>query len=273
MKKKQENACKACSISVATLQSGIAGLFETQLKPLAKKNNININVLENNDYDDFVKSMKSGAVHAAAIPFVEANNMAGAGLFKDLSQYESQFKEWGAPLYYFGENVIGIMMTKNGNVLALPEDNGNDITEEELLDFLLFILWLYCELLPPVKPLDKNTFDWELIGPDTVGTPLRETCTNVTFTVRYRAENAIKQHLIWNKTPPAGSTSVERTAIDDQGDSPTGKTPSLANLEQGTWQVAFCRPGEFKVKATVIWKCLLDGVVHTETKEKTVTAQ
>lgn len=273
MKKKQKKRRKGCSISVATLQRGIAGLFEAQLKPLAHKKNIDISVLENNDYDDFVKSVKSGAVHAVAIPIEEANNMAGAGLFKHLNNFEEQLMEWGAPLYYFGENVMGIMMTKNGNVLAAPKRNGNDITEEEFLEFLAFIIWLFCDKVARVKPIDKNSFDWEINGPGTVGEADRRSCSVQTYQVRYRAENSVKEHIIWNKVPPAGGRSVERTAIDDQGDSPTGKIASVASLEQGTWQVPFCSPGQFTMKVTVIWKCLLDGQVHLETKEKTITAR
>jgi hypothetical protein len=86
------------------------------------------------------------------------------------------------------------------------------------------------------------------------------------------AENARILHVSWRKSPPAGTLSVLRVAIDDGGDKPPGKVESFSALnpkanplpkgcpgatlpDKPAWRVPFCSFGEFLMEVSVAYEC------------------
>lgn len=125
-------------------------------------------------------------------------------------------------------------------------------------------------------PLSK--FDWNIAGPDRP----QLGCApppggGVEYKIEYTAENARLLHIVWNKVvlehQPGGSAPAERSAIDFEGDSPAGRSPSLANLDDATWAVSFCTPGVFRLQATVVWISTTNKVKHVEIQTRVVTTE
>lgn len=259
-------------IAIGTHAPGIRGVLEAEVAPVARAQGLTPAVVENHDFDDFAAAIANGTVQAAIVPAALAPRIAATGVLQDLNRLEEQLSSEGAPRYYFRENVLGLRLTQLDSVLVFPICDGDGLSDEELLLLLLILIWLLCDREKRVEPIDKNTFEWEINGPAEVGKEDQETCSLQTYQIRTRAENAVLQHILWNKKPPPGGRSVERTALDDEGDAPEGKIPSKSSLANRTWEVPFCSPGDFILEVTVVWKCLLNGRVHKETKTRTIKA-
>jgi len=98
-------------------------------------------------------------------------------------------------------------------------------------------------------------------------------CQRQTYQLITNQQNARILHVAWKKAPPPGTLSVPRAAIDDGGDQPAGKRPSVSTLNpQGTplpsdcifpksltakpaWCVPFCSFGEFQMEVSVAYEC------------------
>jgi hypothetical protein len=261
-----------CKVRIGTLEEGVAGFFESNLVSLAESKNLELEIFENNDFDDFVSQLSSGKIDVIIVPNKNAFTIAGLEKVRGINNFEESLNEIGAPKYSFGPDIYGVALDKIESTLLICTDRDDEL-EEFLLLLVLLLLALCGDKEKEVKPIDKNSFEWEINGTDTISAEDAQTCTLQTYQVRFRAENAKLQHIIWNKKPPVGGRSVERTAIDDKGDAPDGKVPSKANLEEGTWKVPFCSPGQFILTVTVIWICLINKQVHMETKTLTITAK
>jgi hypothetical protein len=97
-------------------------------------------------------------------------------------------------------------------------------------------------------------------------------CQLQTYQLVSNEQSARILHVAWRKSPPAGTLSVLRAAIDDGGDQPPGKVASVSTLNPKTnplpsgcsapklpdkpaWCVPFCSFGEFLMEVSVAYEC------------------
>jgi len=267
-----KNAKKLSSMKIATLETGTGPAIQANLSPTLRKMGIHVEIFEAKNFDEFSTMLSSLTVDAAVIPITEVEKIASQGLLQDLTEHLPYFRSRGTLLYTSGETVLGTHLSGLQSILTIPPGMPQEVMVDVLLPVLATAGAMYSGRGVTVAPQDKNTFEWEIHGPDKIPESQWSKCVSQTYQVRYKAENAKLLHIIWNKKPPAGTSSVERSAMDNEGDHPDGKRPSTANLDSGTWNVPYCSKGTYTMTVTVIWLCTLDNIKHTETKSKTIEA-
>jgi len=269
-------------IRLAVLSDGVGDAVQQALADYLAQEGLALQIVQATSWSQFISVLGAPDTHLACVPRDALGVAFGEEVVKDLTPYQGYFGAKGSRISAQGDGPAAIDMDSIAQSLIVPTIQVPDATVQA---FMAVCGWIFCGGGAPVpnNPTPPNSFDFDIVPPaSATGTPptmkgSEIKCTPQTITINTHPVNSHLVHVIWKKAPPGGGASVERHALDNQGDAPKNKTPSTARmsperqLSAAEWNVPFCSPGAYVITVTCIWECEVDGVQHELTKTLTIT--
>lgn len=263
------------TINMAVYAEGMGTAIPEVLTDWLTENGITLNVQQAATFEDFVALMAGPTAQVGVIRNDLVQTTFDNGAAKDLWNERGVVINAGMPNTTYRDTMVALAMSaQNASMVIAP----TAVLGGTLLSFTTAVSAYFGGLVAKLAIDDPNSFDFEIKLKGGGGAGGNETtikgCATQQLYLIFTGVNYKVDHVMWNKVPPAGGNAVERSAIDNEGDAPEGKTPSTATFDPSTstanWNVPFCSEGSYVVTVTVLWTCIPTGIKSKKEKQFTV---
>jgi len=260
------------TINMAVYAEGMATAIPEVLADWLTENGITLNVQQAATFEDFVALMAAPTTDLGVVRNELVQTTFDNGAAKDLWDERAPVVSAGLQPSTYRDTIVALSLTsQNASMVIAP----SKVLVGNLLSFSTAMSAYFGGLVFALAIDDPNSFDFEIKLKGGTGAGGNETtikgCATQQLYLIFTGVNYKVDHVMWNKVPPAGTKSVERSGMDNEGDAPVGKTPSTATFDPSTstanWNVPFCSEGSYTVTVTVQWTCIPTGVKSKKEKQ------
>lgn len=263
------------TINMAVYSEGMGTAISEVLADWLAENGVTLNVLNAASFADFVSLMESPTTQIGVVRNELVQSAFDNGAAKDLWNERATVVSSGMRAATYRDTIAALGLASHDSSIVIARTAPLTGT---LLSFATAVSAYFGGLVAALAIDDPNSFDFEIKLKGGTGAGGNETtikgCAQQQLYLVFTGVNYKVDHVMWNKVPPAGTKSVERSAMDNEGDAPVGKTPSTATFDPSTstanWNVPFCSEGSYTVTVTVQWTCIPTGVKSKKEKQFTV---